>query len=160
MDKQQKINSVEVIISGEIVTLSGTESEEYFHRVARYLDKKIASLQREKQVLGINSFAKTLLISVNITDDLFKVMDERDEIKEELEKYRQELGKLQQENTLLNDKISDLQIEYTNSQNALYNTKNELIQTQKDLNEYISNFDNKQDKEPPKNVYKLKNSNK
>ena len=123
--EQQEKNSVEVVIGGEVVTLMGEGSDEYFQKVARYIDKKIAEVNRAKTFAG-NSFIKTLLISVNIADDLFKEKDKNDELEkrtqfleEELTQYTKEIGKLESENLLLKDKLSQLQLELNNSRNEL-----------------------------------------
>lgn len=119
-------NAVEVVIAGEIVTLTGQESEEYIQRVARFIDKKIAKLKKEKKTLGVNSFMKTLLLSVNITDDLFKETDKNEGLvnelnrcKRELAGYQKELGKLQDENLLLAARLRETRMELTNARAEL-----------------------------------------
>jgi len=69
------------VISGEVVVLSGEESPEYIQRLARYIDKKMLELGRRKKVVSFNSFAKTLLVAINIADDLFKEIDANEDIR-------------------------------------------------------------------------------
>ena len=66
---------LQVVIAGEVVVLTGEESPEYIQRLARYIDKKMHELSRKKKVVSFNSFTKTLLIAINIADDLFKEID-------------------------------------------------------------------------------------
>ena len=72
---------LQVLIAGEVVVLSGEESPEYIQRLARYIDKKMFELGREKKVVSFNSFTKTLLIALNIADDLFKEIDTNEDMR-------------------------------------------------------------------------------
>ena len=139
MDKPKK-NTVEVVISGEIVTLTGVESVEYIQRVARYLDEKINQLQQEKKVSGIHSFAKTLLISINIADDLFKALAQNEKKESELQNMKEKLQKSQAEIETLRSRVEALQVE--------------SAEARADLEAYIAAFDQSQN---AGNVYKLKN---
>ncbi|MCL2851842.1 MAG: cell division protein ZapA [Defluviitaleaceae bacterium] len=89
---------LQVVIAGEVVVLTGEESPEYIQRVARYIDKKMHELGRTKKVVSFNSFSKTLLIAINIADDLFKEIDAN-------EKIRLEYAKLQTDHTLMSDEF-------------------------------------------------------
>ncbi len=114
--EEQKINSVEVYIAGEKVTLSGTESVAYIQGLARYIDKKISELQRTKGIMGINSFMKTLLISANIADDFLKSQDRCHHLEQQLEACIQELGKMQEENIRLAERLRETQMALTHTQ--------------------------------------------
>lgn len=131
-------NSVEVIINGEVITLMGVESEEYIQKIARYIDKKVSTLLREKKSLGTNAFMKTLLVSVNIADDLFKEREKVQLLDAELAKYMDEMGKMQEENFLLTEKIKEMQMQ--------------LFSAKRELDEYIEVFDQQEstDKSPIK----------
>ena len=106
-------NTVEVVIDGEVVTLVGVESEEYIQRVARYIDKKISEINRSrKQPFAANSFMKTLLISVNIADDLFKERENYKKLEETLKEQSETIGqyildinRLEETNQLLTDDL-------------------------------------------------------
>jgi len=92
---------LEVVIAGEIVILAADESPEYIQRLARYIDKKMLELSREKKVVSFNSFAKTLLISINIADDLFKEIDANEGIRLDLANIQAEHTKLRDEADML-----------------------------------------------------------
>ena len=106
-------NTVEVVIDGEVVTLVGVESEEYIQRVARYIDKKITEINRtRKQPFAANSFMKTLLISVNIADDLFKERENYKKLEgtlkeqsETIGQYILEINKLEETTQMLSDDL-------------------------------------------------------
>ena len=65
-------NIAEVVIDGKIYQLSGTESEAYMHEVASYLNGKIADFKKEiKNYSKMEPELKSLLMQINICDDLF-----------------------------------------------------------------------------------------
>ena len=136
-------NSVEVVIAGEVVTLTGVESEEYIQRIARYIDKKIAEINRTHKSFSINSFLKTLLISVNIADDLFKTKEKNQRLNTEVLSAKKEIDKLQTRNANLGEKNKSLQEELANAQRELAECSEAL---QKSINE-------------SSNIFQLRNKN-
>ncbi len=141
-DIEKKLITMEVVIAGEKVTLSGHEDPEYFQRVASYLNEKISEIDKKKKSLAVNSFLRTLLISVNIADDLFKEIEKNAQLEQLLESYISEFGKVQEENLYLTERIKVIQIELTNAR--------------KELDEYVEAFD-KQERYNRNQVYKFKN---
>ena len=65
-------NTAKVIIGGKIITLGGYESEEYFQKVASYINRKIEELSEMPGYSRQPMETKHTLISLNITDDYFK----------------------------------------------------------------------------------------
>lgn len=57
---------------GKIITLGGYESEEYFQKVASYINNKIAELSEMPGYSRQPMETKHTLLSLNITDDYFK----------------------------------------------------------------------------------------
>jgi cell division protein ZapA len=104
-------HKVEVVVGGEVLTFIGTESEEYIQRLGRYIDKKIQTLLKAKKTASLQSLTKTMVIAVNIADDLFKETERAEAAQAELHRYMEELGKMQAENGLLQEKIHTLQME-------------------------------------------------
>lgn len=109
-------NKVEVRISGKNYTLVGVESEEYMHKVALYIDKKMNEIMRSNSQLSTSMSA--ILTAINVADDYFKSNNSDEAAKEDLKKLRNDLDKsnsflkqLKQENSILNDKNSRLQLE-------------------------------------------------
>ncbi|MDR1066833.1 MAG: cell division protein ZapA [Clostridiales bacterium] len=94
-------NTVEVVIDGEIVTLSGTESAEYIQKLALYIDRKISELSGGKKFFGVNSFTKTLLIAANIADDMFKEKENAENVRKTLALRETEIERLKTENARL-----------------------------------------------------------
>lgn len=65
-------NTAQVVIGGKIITLGGYESEEYFQKVASYINNKIAELSEMPGYSRQPMETKHTLLSLNITDDYFK----------------------------------------------------------------------------------------
>jgi len=106
MEPDEK-NLVEVVIAGEVVTLTAAESEEYIHKLARYLDKKIVSITRINNSFAANSFYKTVLISINIADDFFKEKDKAQKLEAEAQAREKELEALRAENAGLAEQLRE-----------------------------------------------------
>ena len=111
---------LQVVIAGEVVVLSGEESPEYIQRLARYIDKKMFELGRAKKVVSFNSFSKTLLIAINIADDLFKEIDANEDIRLEYAKLQTDYNVLRDEFDLLKSaaRIANQKLEEQMNANA------------------------------------------
>ena len=104
-----------VRIGGKEYTMAGNDSEEYMHRVAIYVDRKMSQIEANNNNLSTTMLA--VLTSLNITDELLKLREETDELRSQLESYRKqaealmkqqemnatELNRLQKENILLRE---------------------------------------------------------
>ncbi len=66
-------NKTEVYIYGSRYTISGAESEEYMHKLALYVDKKMREFSEVNSAL--NSGMISVLAAINIADDYFKTLD-------------------------------------------------------------------------------------
>lgn len=70
-----KVKSV-VRIAGNEYTLSADTSEEYIHKVAIYVDRKMMQIQKLRPEFSTAMIA--VLAAVNIADELFEARGERD----------------------------------------------------------------------------------
>ena len=98
-------NQTKVLIGGQVYTLNGNESEEYMQRVALYLNKKMDELKRGADLKRMNSRMQSILLAINIVDDLFQerknveeekkrvlaLTNENKRLHREIEKVKQEL---------------------------------------------------------------------
>lgn len=64
------MNKVTVKINGIEYNLKGEEREEYLHKVAGYVDKKLKNIMSSNSMLSTSSAA--VLTAVNVVDDMFK----------------------------------------------------------------------------------------
>ena len=77
MDKTRTM----VKIGGKEYVMAGFESEEYIHRVAIYVDRKMSELK--SQYVNLNPNTLAVLTAVNVADDLLKMQEQFDELNEE-----------------------------------------------------------------------------
>ena len=102
-------NTAKVIIGGKIITLGGYESEEYFQKVASYINKKIEELSAMPGYSRQPMETKHTLISLNITDDYFKARKQADIFEQDLQQKDQEMYDLKHELISLRMQIEEAQ---------------------------------------------------
>ncbi len=103
-------NKTEVYIYGSRYTVSGAESEEYIHKLALYVDKKMREFSEANSALSAGMIS--VLAAINISDDYFKALD----------KLKQ-LSKQQQIETELVEKEYQHKINELNSHIQKFNTE-------------------------------------
>lgn len=127
------MNVVTVTINGVEYNLRGEENEEYLHKVARYIDKKLKSIMESNSKLSLSAAA--VLTALNAADDMFKcdlayeelqakmdkLLDTNKSLKEDLESLRKQLKYLEDYN-------SELQLKLKNMSNEQY-----LIEKEEEL---------------------------
>ena len=102
-------NTAKVIIGGKIFTLGGYESEEYFQKVASYINKKIEELSAMPGYSRQPMETKHTLISLNITDDYFKARKQAEIFEQDLQQKDQEMYDLKHELISLRMQIEEAQ---------------------------------------------------
>lgn len=98
----EDISKAIVRIGGLEYTIKGNEPEEYLHKVAIYVDKKMKAI--EKTNFNLSTSMLAVLTSINLADEVLKS-------KEELEKLHEELDTLKEEAEILNDMLMKLEEE-------------------------------------------------
>ena len=109
-------NTAKVIIGGKIITLGGYESEEYFQKVASYINKKMDELSGVPGYSRQPMETKHTLLSLNITDDYFKAKKQAEIFEQDLQQKDQEMYDLKHELISLRMQIEEAQ---KNEQEAL-----------------------------------------
>ena len=102
-------NTAKVIIGGKIITLGGYESEEYFQKVASYINKKIEELSAMPGYSRQPMETKHTLISLNMTDDYFKARKQAEIFEQDLQQKDQEMYDLKHELISLRMQIEEAQ---------------------------------------------------
>ena len=102
-------NTAQVIIGGKIITLVGYESEEYFQRVASYMNNKIAELSEMPGYSRQPMETKHTLLSLNISDDYFKAKKQAEIFEQDLQQKDQEMYDLKHELIALRMQIEEAQ---------------------------------------------------
>lgn len=83
--------TIQVIIDGKIYVLSGENSESYLHDVADYLNHKIESIHKEMWNYNkLEESVRSLLLQINICDELFQERKKVEEMQELLDQEKSE----------------------------------------------------------------------
>lgn len=101
------MNMVTVKINGMEYNLKGEENEEYLHKVAEYVDRKIKSLVSNNNKLSTTSGA--VLTAINVVDEMFKCDAAYSELMKELDLLKENEKLLQSEVESLKCNIKDLE---------------------------------------------------
>ena len=114
-----ELNSVKVVIDGQVHELVSEDNPDYVQKIAAYIDTKIKEIHRQKNNGYINHRMKTLFISLNIADDLFKERQITSELKEEMGELTESLGEYISLTEILKDENKALKVELERVQNEL-----------------------------------------
>ena len=127
-------NTAKVIIGGKIITLGGYESEEYFQKVASYINKKMDELSAMPGYSRQPMETKHTLISLNITDDYFKAKKQAEVFEQDLQQNDQEMYDLKHELISLRMQIEEAQKHEQKAleQKSLLEGKNKELEKQID----------------------------
>lgn len=83
--------TIQVIIDGKIYVLSGENSESYLHDVADYLNHKIECIRKEMWNYNkLEESVRSLLLQINICDELFQERKKVEEMQELLDQEKSE----------------------------------------------------------------------
>lgn len=100
------MNIVIVRINGVEYNLKGNEKEEYLHKVASYVDKKVKAILSNNTKLSTSSAA--ILTALNTVDEVFKSREEIERLLEESNLLKEDNKILQKEVEELTDKLQTL----------------------------------------------------
>ena len=127
-------NTAQDVIDGKIITLGGYESEEYFQKVAAYMNNKICELSLMPGYSRLAMETKHTLISLNITDDYFKAKKQAEVYEQDLQQKDQEMYDLKHELISLRMQIEEAQKHEQEAleQKSLLEGKNKELEKQID----------------------------
>lgn len=110
------MSMVTVFINGVEYNLKGDEQEEYLHKVASYVDKKVKSIIKNNSKLSTSSAA--VLSALNVADDMLKAQEKEDQLSGRVDELER-VGKVYE------DQIKSLrkQLRYTEELNAEFKIK-------------------------------------
>ena len=111
-------NNVQVVINGQVITVAGDESSEYMQKVAAYLNDKIETLKNTDTYRKQTREYQELLLSLNLSDDYFKVVHELDKKEKELAENEKKLYDVKHDSIEL-----QIQLEEVKKQNVEYEKK-------------------------------------
>ena len=87
----------EVIIGGKVFTLSGYESEEYLQKIASYINNKVQEYSKIDAFRRQSLDTQSVLMQLNIADDLFKAKKQISGLEEEISSKEREVYELKHE---------------------------------------------------------------
>lgn len=119
------MNVVTVTINGIEYNLKGEEKEEYLHKVAGYVDKKIKNIMNTNEKLSTASAA--VLTAVNIVDELFKYDKSYSEITLKVEKMLKNEKLLTEQIHVYKKNIIDLENHSEDLQKKLKEDLNQIL---------------------------------
>lgn len=125
----------EVIIGGQVLTLSGYESEEYLQRVASYINNKLNEYNKIDSYKRQNPDRRNVLIQLNIADDYFKAKDQIEVLKQDLKAKENELYDLKHELIATQIKLENTSKSLKESQDKLQESSKELVRMETELKE-------------------------
>lgn len=116
----------EVLIGGKVYTLSGYESEEYFQKVASYINNKMAEYGRLDSFKKLPMDMQSVLMQINIADDYFKAKKQIGLLEEKVKTKEKELYDLKHE-------LISYQIKLENSEKNVQSLNKELQENAKKI---------------------------
>ncbi len=116
----------EVLIGGKVYTLSGDESEEYFQKVASYINNKMAEYGKMDSFKKLPLDMQNVLMQINIADEYFKAKKQISILEEEVKAKEKELYDLKHE-------LISCQIKLENSEKNVRNLNTELQENAKKI---------------------------
>ena len=127
-------NKVQVTIEGKTFTIIGEESQDYILNVADYINRKILEVKRKEEVKGVSINMIPILTALNIADDYFKELNEKNNLSEKVEFFKQ--------------KYEELDI----TKDELHNLKNELQESKNKNNQFSKDLENLKKESEEKNI--------
>lgn len=100
---------VQVLLKDKIFTLSGYEDEEFYKRLASYVNEKVAEFNSEDSYKRLSREVKDTFIELNIAEDYFKAKNRVEQLENDLKSRDDELYKLKHDLVSGKVKVDDLE---------------------------------------------------
>ena len=132
-------NTARVIIGGKVITLGGYESEEYFQKVASYLNSKLNELGEMPGYSRQPVETRHMLLSLNIADDYFKAKKQAEVYEQDLRQKDQEMYDLKHELVSLKLSAEEAGKKAAEAENARLELEGKVKELEKELDELLKN---------------------
>lgn len=109
MESNANTNEIEVFIAGKSLKLKGSESPEYFQRLAGYINEKLSKIDGSQGFKYGNNDTKRMMMYLNLADDFFKSKEKIAQMEEELEQKNKEIYELKHDIVSLEMKLEELE---------------------------------------------------
>lgn len=107
MDK----NTIEVVIGGKIIVVSGEEDAAYMNEAAAFVNDKLEELQKMKNYKKLSPEQRQILLGMNLADDYLREKKKTKLLESEIELKDRELYNLKHELINLQLELEKLQKE-------------------------------------------------
>ena len=87
----------EVVIGGKVYTICGYENEEYFQKIAAYINSKLNEFHSSDAMKTLNQDYSNILMQINIADDYNKAKKQIQLMEEEMRAREKEIYDLKHE---------------------------------------------------------------
>lgn len=119
-------NSIEVIINKKVYQLTGTESEEYLQKLARYIDRRMRELSKTAGYDKMSLEYQNIFLSLNLADEYFKCREELEHMDKEASERERQLYETKHE-------LIDAKIQCETLQKMVSEYKEQIIRLQKEV---------------------------
>ena len=126
----------EVIIGGQIFTLSGYESEEYLQKVASYINNKVEEYSKIDSFRRQPMDTQSVLLQLNIADDYFKAKKQISLLEEELQTKEKELYDLKHELIAAQIKLESTDKKVREMQTEINESGKKIVRLETELKDY------------------------
>ncbi|MCR5716490.1 MAG: cell division protein ZapA [Lachnospiraceae bacterium] len=116
----------EVVIGGKVYTISGYENEEYYQRIANYINGKLGEFAKMETFKKLPMDYQSILMELNIADDYFKAKKQIEMMEEEMKAREKELYDLKHE-------LISYQIKQENTEKALKKATDSANEKEKEI---------------------------
>lgn len=116
----------EVVIGGKVYTISGYENEEYFQKIATYINNKISDFNKIDSFKKLTLDYQNVLMQINIVDDFFKAKKQIAVLEEELKAKEKELYDVKHE-------LISYQIKLENTEKNVKKLNFDIADKEKDI---------------------------
>ncbi|MCD7920925.1 MAG: cell division protein ZapA [Clostridiales bacterium] len=89
-------NTIEVVIGGKVLAMSGAEDEEVIHRMASYVNGMIRRLESTQVYRSLPTDLKPILIELNIAEELMQAQETIRQLEADLRMKENELSEVKQ----------------------------------------------------------------
>lgn len=124
---------VQVIIDGQVLTLSGYESEDYLQKIASFINNKITEYNKADSFRHANKDTQHRLIELNIADEYFKAKRQIERLELEMKVKQNELYDMQQNTVQKDMQIDSLKQNIKQAQDELHENAKRIVQLETEL---------------------------
>lgn len=125
--------NTDIYIDGKMYTLNGYEEVEYLQTVASYINDKITELKKDRAYTRLNSDYQTVLLAMNLADDVFQARRQKSAAERKLEGQEKDTYQIRHELVNARMRIQSLEAELAEARRQLDEIDAEKAEREKEL---------------------------